>query len=317
MDTAPYTRLTEIDIATILQQFEIGPVTSFQLLTGGYENTNYLIETTHKKYVLGLFEQKSEQEVEKLARLLLHLEAQKLTTSKIISSSTNELFIIWKNNPIMMRTFIEGKVIEDLSPNLLTLIGKEVAKLHQIKAPEYLPKRLNYGKEQFVNIKKYAVNADFDTWLKKVLDYIAPYFALDLPKSLIHSDIFWDNVIIDNQETSAFIMDFEESTYYYRVFDLGMSIIGLCAEGERINLEKAKHFLKAYQSEIQLTKEEIIALKAFTIYAGASMTYWRYINFNHTKPDPTMYHHYLGLKVLVDHVFKLDDACFAQLMEGK
>ena len=36
-----YTRLNEQEMATVLQQFDIAPVTSFKLLDGGYENTNY------------------------------------------------------------------------------------------------------------------------------------------------------------------------------------------------------------------------------------------------------------------------------------
>ncbi|MCP4311456.1 MAG: homoserine kinase [Bacteroidetes bacterium] len=298
------------EIAIVLQQFEIGPVTSSKLLDGGYENTNYLVKSESIKYILCICEQKSEQEAEELARLLIYLGEQKFNTSKVIPGANGELVIIWKDKPVMIRTFIEGDVIEDLSPHLLKLIGKEVAKLHNINAPEYLPKQLNYGKEQFANIKKYAANSEFDRWLEMVLEYIAPYFALNLPKSLIHSDVFWDNVIINEDENSASIMDFEESTYYYRVFDIGMTIIGTCADGEIINLEKARHLLNGYQSQSPLTTDEINSLKAFTIYAGASMTYWRHQNFNYLKPDPKMYKHYLGLKVLVDYVFELDDDCF-------
>ena len=112
-------------------------------------------------------------------------------------------------------------------------------------------------------------------------------------------------------------MDFEDSTYYYRVFDLGMTIIGTCADGDTINLEKVKHFLNGYQAQAPLTSDEINALKAFTIYAGASMTYWRHQNFNYAKPDPKMYNHYLGLKVLVDYVFELDDDYFAKQIKDK
>lgn len=268
-----YTIFNEKEIVVVLQQFGIGTIASFELLNGGSENTNYLIESESKKYILCICEQKTEQEAEELARLLIHLEAQKFNTSKIIPSANDKLIIIWKDKPIMIRAFIEGNVLKDLSPHLLNLIGKEVAKLHHIDAPEYLPKQLNYGKEQFANVKKYAANSEFDSWLEKVLEYISPYFALNLPKSLIHSDVSWDNVIINENESTVSIMDFEESTYYYRVFDLGMTIIGTCADGDIINLEKVKHFLNGYRSQSQLTKDEINSLKAFTIYAGASMTY--------------------------------------------
>lgn len=304
-----YTRLDEKEINAISAQFDIHNISSFTLLSGGSENTNYLLKSENGKYIMCVCEQKSEEEAKELADLLKHLETNNFKTSKIIYSNNNESVIMWKEKPIMIRVFLEGKVKQDLDPHLLKLIGKELAKLHQIAAPEYLPQELNYGKEQFSKVKIYAANSEFDIWLEEVIDYMQPYFKLNLPKSLIHSDVFWDNVIISEDESSATIMDFEESANYYRVFDIGMTIIGICGEGKIINLEKAKHLLNGYQSEVELSVEEINSLKAFTIYAGASMAFWRHQNFNYVKPDPKMFNHYLGLKVLVDYMFEQPDDC--------
>tara|TARA_B110000114_G_C15024352_1_gene370257 strand:+ start:288 stop:1235 length:948 start_codon:yes stop_codon:yes gene_type:complete len=312
-----YTRLNEQEIDEILQQFEMGPIVSVKLLDGGFENTNYLITSTTKKYILCICEQKAEQKAEELARILIHLDTQKFHTSKIIPQKNGQLFSVWKGKPIMIRSYVEGTVVANSSPHLLRLIGKEVAKLHLVRAPDFIPKQLNYGKEQFQNVKKYGANSEFERWLGKIVKYITPYLDLNLPKSLIHSDIFLDNVIISEDESAVTIIDFEESTYYFRVFDIGMTIIGTCADGKTINLEKVDYFLNAYQSKAPLTSDEINALKAFTIYAGASMTFWRHQNFNYTKPDPEMYNHYLGLQVLVDYVFALDDDSFSKLIKDK
>lgn len=311
-----YTHLNEKEIVAILEQFDIYNISSFKLLSGGSENTNYLVESGSRKYVLCICEQKTEKEAKELAHLLNHLEANNFDTSKIIQSTNNELVIICKDKPIMVKGFIEGKIQKALSPYLLKFIGKELGKLHQIDIPEYLPTQLNYGKEKFANVQKYAANSEFNIWLEMVLEYVSPYFKLNLPRSLIHSDVFWDNVIISEDESTAVIMDFEESANYYRVFDIGMTIIGICGEGEIVNLEKVKHLLEGYQSEVQLSEEEINSLKAFTIYAGASMSFWRHQNFNYVKPDPKMFNHYLGLKVLVDYMFELADDCFVKLMKN-
>ena len=98
--------------------------------------------------------------------------------------------------------------------------------------------------------------------------------------------------------------------YYYRVFDIGMTIIGTCADKDVINIEKGKQLLLGYQSIVALTEDELRSLKAFTIYAGASMTFWRHQNFNYVKPDPAMFDHYKGLQVLVDYMLEQDDDCF-------
>ena len=310
------TSLNEIEIREILAKFDIHNISSFELLSGGSENTNYLVKSKKGKYVLCIFEQKTVKNAKNLAHLLKHLEINNFNTSKIIYTSDSESVIIWKDKPIIIKTFIEGGIRKDLPPNLLKLIGKELAKLHQINTPEYLSNQLNYGKEQFANVKKYSANSEFDIWLKNILEYISPYLKLNLPKSIIHSDVFWDNVIIGEDDNSATIIDFEESVNYYRLFDIGMTIIGICGEEKIINLEKIKYLLDGYQSEVQLLKDEINSLKAFTIYAGASMAFWRHQNFNYVNPNSEMSNHYMKLKVLVDDIVKQADDCFVRLIKN-
>jgi homoserine kinase type II len=305
-----YTRLDVKEIAQVLAQFNIDHISSSSLLSGGSENTNYLIKSESGEYVLSICEQKTPKQARELAELLQHLRESGFTTSKVLLTINEEYAIIWKGKPIIVKEYIQGKIIKDLSPNLSKLLGKELGKLHQVDVPKYVPRQVNYGKEEFANVKKYAANSDFEVWLSQVLDYMSPYFKLNLPKALIHSDLFWDNVIVAAGENSVAIMDFEEAAYYYRVFDVGMAVIGTCAEGEIINLEKAKYLLEGYQSEITLLEDEINSLKAFTIYAGAAMTFWRHQNFNYVKSDPKMFDHYKGLQVLTDFIMMQDDDCF-------
>jgi len=299
---ARYTSLTTNEIQAILANYTINNISSFKVLSGGSENTNYLINAENDKYVLTICEQKSDTKARELAHLLEHLEKHDFETSKIIRNTSNEPITLWKGRPIIIKKFIDGKILKDLPHHLIELIGRELGKLHKIEAPEYLPKQVGYGKEQFVNVEKYAANSLFDIWLKEKLKYVSPYFSSNLPKALIHSDVFCDNVIISEDESSVIIIDFEDSAYYYRVFDIGMMIIGICGEEKTVNFEKVRYILKGYRQEIQLLDIELNALQAFTVYAGASMTFWRHLNFNYTKPDSKLSNHYLGLQVLTDYV---------------
>lgn len=45
--------------------------------------------------------------------------------------------------------------------------------------------------EQFENVKQYAANTEFDIWIEGNLEYISPYFELNLPKSVIQTDVFF------------------------------------------------------------------------------------------------------------------------------
>lgn len=307
---AQYTVINSQNVKAIIATYNLGKLLSFKLLSGGSENTNYAVITESGKYVLTICEQKSIEEATELANLLEYLALHNFSTSKIILTRTNKAISQWNGKPVMVKEFIEGKIIEDLPNNLIEFLGKELGKLHKVEAPKYLPKSIGYDKNHFHEVEKYAPNSQFYLWLNEVHQYIEKHISQDLPKVLIHSDLFYSNIIVSTDERSATIMDFEEATYYFRVFDIGMTIIGVCAKGEKIDLTKVKLLLKGYAKEINLTKTEIDCLKAFTVYAAAAMSFWRHKNFNYTNPDSKMKDHYLALKNLADNVRTLPDDCF-------
>jgi len=193
---AQYTRLTRHEIEDISATFNIAEVFSIHKLSGGSENTNYLIDAENSKYVLTVCEQKTEEKARDLAHLLEHLEKHHFETSRVVRNKNNEPLSLWKGRPIMIKKYVEGEILKDLPNHYIELTGRQIGLLHKIDAPDYLPKQVNYGKEQFVNVEKYAANSMFDSWLKDKLAYISPFFAENLPKAFIHSDIFSDNVII-------------------------------------------------------------------------------------------------------------------------
>jgi homoserine kinase type II len=311
-----YTSLNLQEIRELTKQYNIDEILSFNILSGGSENTNYLIASNTEKYVLTICEQKTTTEAINLCRLLGHLIINYFSTSKVIPTKKNEFITTYHNKPIILKTFLEGEVIKDLSNDLIELIGIQLGKLHKIKAPDYLPKKLSYGIESFKEIAIYDEDSLFHKWLLKIQNQVMPYMTESIPKTLIHSDIFYNNVIIGNDRKTVVIMDFEEAAYYYRIYDIGMAIIGLCSENESININKVASLLKGYIQEIDLTYLEQNALQTFTVYAAASMSFWRHKNFNYTKPTPKMKNHYLELKNIADYINNLPQDCFVKLLKN-
>lgn len=311
---AQYTTLTRQEIEQIASDYSITNIHSFKVLNGGSENTNYAIFSDSGNYVLTICEQKSTQKATELALLLEHLEKNHFRSSQVLRNNQNKLIGLWKNKPFIMKVFLEGTVHESLPVHLMELMGIELGKLHQIEAPNFLATQANFGKEQFSFVSNYAPNSDFEKWLHEKHEMLKPYFQLDIPRVLIHSDLFANNTVISKDETTLTIMDFEEAVNYYRIFDIGMTIIGSCRDGETIDKEKVAALLTGYLQEIQLTQLEINSLKAFTVYAGTAMTYWRHLNFNYTEPIPDLFDHYLGLKVITEFIEKLPNDYFLSII---
>jgi homoserine kinase type II len=305
---AQYTVLNDTDLQTILTHYSVGKVWSYKILSGGSENTNYFIKTEHNAYVLTICEQKSPKEAKDLALLLDYLALNNFATSKLIRTLKDKLTVTFNNKPVILKAFIEGDIVQDLSENLLLYLGKELAKLHQVKVPNYVPKTLNYGSvNRFDEVQIYAPDSAFYKWLKDTQHYIENYIHSELPKALIHSDIFYSNIIVSKDRNSVTIMDFEEACYYYRVFDIGMTIVGTCRSGDTINLDKVRHLLSGYQQHTKLLKLEEKALKAFTVYAAAGTAFWRHQHFNYINIIAEKKEHYLEMQSLADTIMNLSD----------
>ena len=313
---AVYTKLDIDNVQEIMSRYGITNVTHHAELSGGSQNSNYVVRSQNGDFVLSICEQNTTEEIKHLALLLEHLANNNFSSSILIRTEDNKSMTYWGEKPVMVKKFIHGVVKENIPGSLAELIGIEIGKLHKVPVPKYLPHSISYGKEYFHEVEKYAAGSEYHKWLLDKQSYFDAQISPTMPKALIHSDVFTSNVIIDDSMQFVTIMDFEEATYYYRIFDIGMAIIGICSEGKGINFPKVKSLLRGYMQEIKLTDEELKSLQAFVVYAATAMSFWRHKNFHYTVPTPALYDHYNELKQIADTVYGLENHIFMDLIRN-
>ena len=125
----------------------------------------------------------------------------------------------------------------------------------------------------------------------------------DLPKAFIHGDLFPSNIVIAKGE-NPIIMDFEQACHYYRVFEIGMAIVGLCRENGQLVWSKAEHLVTGYQTITPLMPIEKEKLNTFIIYAAAATAFWRYRQFNIIAPMEKMKDNYREMSAIANQVFE-------------
>ncbi|MDB4180300.1 phosphotransferase [Flavobacteriaceae bacterium] len=312
---AHYSILNKADILEILKPYSIFNIKKFQILDGGSENTNYKIDSEVGKIVLTISEQKTIKEAQDLAELLDHLKKNNFNTSELVHTSQNKNLTIYKDKPVMIKRYLEGKIMSDIPLHLLKQIGADSATLHKINPPDFLREIMWCGIERFNEVEQYALNSSFDLWLKSTANYINKHLTADLPKAFIHSDIFASNVIINDINTKATIMDFEEASYNYRLFDIAILTISLCSKNGSIDFSRVSLILKGYTSVTKLTDEEKQALQPLIVYAAAGVALWRHKNFNYIAPDNNLKDSYLNMKNLADNVRDMPSTYFKLLHE--
>jgi homoserine kinase type II len=309
---ALYARLDRAAIESLARQFGIDDITAFSVMDGGNENTNYCIETNSGKFVLTLCDQKSLKQATDLVSLLVHLTDHGIRTSRVVMPLEGPDVILHDQKPVMLKRHVDGDITANLSGNLLVQLGEEMARLHEISAPPYLPKSFPYGRSYFPEVMDSSIDHNYINWLSEKNSYLQKRIPQNLPMTLIHGDVFFDNLIVQGDQLMA-IIDFEEACHYYRSFDLGMAIIGTCRDRQGICFEKARRFIRGYQNKVTLQSVERDCLQAFAVYAAVATSFWRFRHYHMRRPEPHLYDRHVEMQTLADTISEYPESSFTEL----
>ena len=279
---ARYVRLQENDIRKIARNYNL-TVIDFEPIEGGAANSSYLLQAHRGRYVLTVFDEKPWADVVNLGRLLLQLADYRFPTTRLLCSASGDIAALYRDKPVLLKAYIAGHVCQNLNETMLGQTGAAMARLHRVPPPHFLPDAHPYGRQVFAAVIGQNINPNYEAWLAGRLAHLEQHFPSYLPQGLIHGDLFYDNVLFEKDELSA-IIDFEEACCYYKVFDLGMGIVGLCAEKTGLALNKARELVSGYQQIRRLETREKEALQLFVEYAAIATSFWRFWKYNIHTP---------------------------------
>ena len=313
---AIYTRLQYSEIEKILAAYHIHLV-DFIPVQAGNSNSNYRIRAKEGEFMLTLAEEKSFQETENLATLIHWLdEHHHFKTTPVYRTIKGAMVTEYADKPVLLKRWVPGLVIEDLSTNELFQIGNALAQLHRIPAPAYLPKLPPHGHQVFSSVIGKKIDKNYESWLENKLQFIDKNLPRDLPRGLVHGDLFFDNVLFENDQLKA-VIDFEETCNYFLVFDLGMASIGLCQKDGKIDLAKIRSLINGYESQRRLEPDEKKSLLFFIDYAATIISYWRYWKYNIHSPTPERKTKHWEMLRVAQQAERIDKVQFANVVFGE
>lgn len=280
---AVYTQLQESDIREIAGSYDL-TVVDYEPVAAGAANSNYFLWAQQGSYVLTVFEDNTFDQVVELGELLLLLEEFEFPAPCLLPPSNGGIASMHRGKPLMLKVYIDGQVYKNLDKIMLYQVGAAMARLHQVPALNFLSDRQPYGLQKYPSIQGQSIDVEYEDWITKRLPHLEQQKPQGLPRGLVHSDMFYDNVLFESKVLKALI-DFEEALCYDKVFDLGMGIIGLCRRGSVVVLEKARALVKGYQQVRELEEGEKKALQLFVEYAATTVSCWRYWKYHIDAPN--------------------------------
>ncbi len=306
---ATYTRIGPDDIKDIVSKYDLGPIVHFENLDGGQANSSYKLETTAGRFVVSICDEKSFDQVKQLTGVLKHLEDQGFFTTRVVSATNGRLVVEHREKPVLIKRYLEGSVPRKMTPERLRALGREIARLHGVKPPKGLLDRFPYDLEAFDEVILSSADTRYRKWLKEKKAFLAQTLRQDLPKGLIHGDIFYDNTLFKGDALVA-IIDFEEACQYAMVFDIGMCITGACSTHGLVDLSKARHLVKGYERVRALENAEKKQLQAFVIYGAVATSFWRFRQYNIIMPNHSDAKTHEKMDRIADQVHQMPKSVF-------
>ena len=278
---AVYTKINSKDLLSLSRDYKLGKIIKSEGIKKGIENTNYLLKTNKKKFILTIFEKRvQKKDLPFFMSLMEKLNQKKIICPKPLKNNSRGHLSTIQNKPASIVTFLRGKDKVSLNPKNCFDIGKNIAKFHKVTS------KIKLYRENSMSIKKLGsllksikfksnkISSKLKPILNMCLKDIKSQWPKKLPDGIIHGDLFIDNIFFDKNRFSGFI-DFYFSSNDYLMYEIAICINALCFDKKRnsfkINHKKVKNLIDGYETIRPFTKNEKNALNI--LCRGAALRY--------------------------------------------
>ena len=164
-------------------------------------------------------------------------------------------------------SYLDGNKLNYVDPNHCYQVGEEIAKIHLNTKDFNLSRKNNLNqlswKKIFDGCKK--INTEKYNGLNELIDqellYLNDHWPNNLPKGVIHADVFQDNVFFINNKLSGLI-DFYFACNDYYAYELAICINAWCFDQKgNFDSEKFQSIISGYQNLKKLSSDEYSSLK--------------------------------------------------------
>lgn len=252
---AIYTPLNKKEIGKLAEEFGLGDMVSYSGMSNGSVNTHYLLETKRGRFFIKIDEVKSELEVKQELELLFFLKRQRFPCLQPLKSKNGKYYHEYHGKCLSVSRYVDGVelVLEKLTPAHLEVLGHALAQLHLIGRGYKKGIDNRFGFSKILSIYR-EVRKQLPSHLKhivRVLDdeatYLENYLDNNLPKGIIHGDLFPDNVKFKGSRLVG-VIDFEAACRGKLIYDLATAVNALCYLNGRYRIDRFEALIAGYES---------------------------------------------------------------------
>ena len=260
---AVYTSINENELKLFLDQYNVGNLENFQGILEGIENTNYKIKTSEDNYILTIFEKRvNSKDIPFFVNLQNYLANKNFSCPKPIANEKGLTINSINGKLCILISYLDGKKIQNKSKIHCNQVGNILSTLH-CDTNNYLEKRTNnMSLNQWNNIltkcKSLTIVNDIHLFnlIKKELIFLKANWPSNLPKGIIHADVFPDNVFFIKDKFSGLI-DFYFACHDFLSYDIALTINAWCFNNNcELEIQNLQSLIQGYEEKRKITPKE-------------------------------------------------------------
>ncbi|MCQ0987766.1 homoserine kinase [Jiella marina] len=275
---AVYTDITEPQLAEFLDRYEIGALSSYKGIAEGVENSNFLLRTTDGIYILTLYEKRVNRgDLPFFVGLMEHLAERGLSCPLPVHDKAGQSLGELAGRPAAIFTFLEGMWTRRPGAEHCRAVGTAMAQLHESARSFPLTRANGLSLSDWRPLfeacdgRADEVQNGLGREISAELDTLEAAWPDDLPKGIIHADLFPDNVFFLSGRLSGLI-DFYFACNDLLAYDIAITLGAWCFEADgSYNVTKGRALLEGYAAVRPLEQAEYEALPM--LCRGASMRF--------------------------------------------
>ncbi|PXA87434.1 homoserine kinase [Nostoc sp. 3335mG] len=290
---AVYTHVPAEEMADLLTRYGVGALRSFKGIAEGVENSNYLVEAEGARFILTLYEKRVDAgDLPFFLALLDHLADRGLPVPRALKDKNGVQIQTVAGRPACLIEFLEGVSLSHPTPAQARATGEALGKMHGALS-DFTPERPNTlglaGWHELAGRCGTAVDAIAPGLSKRIADELAwldARWPADLPHSVIHADLFPDNVLMFGDQVTG-IIDFYFACSEIRAWDVAVthSAWAFSSDGRDFDAGVGTALLEGYQAAHPLTEAERAALPVLARGSALRFTLTRAWDWLNTPAD--------------------------------
>lgn len=290
---AVYTHVSAELLADFLTGYDVGTLRSFKGIAEGVENSNYLVDTDRSRFILTLYEKRVDAgDLPFFLALIDHLADKGLPVPRALKDRQGRQIQQLAGRPACLIEFLSGVSVSHPTPPQARAAGEALGRMHAALADFTLERPNALGPAGWHELAERcggdldAIAPGFRSRIAEELELIDRRWPADLPRSVIHADLFPDNVLMQQDSVSG-VIDFYFACSEIRAWDLAVTHASWCFENDGTGYDPARAaaLVGGYESVMPLSADERAAFQILARGAALRFTLTRAWDWLNTPAD--------------------------------